>query len=82
MASWRPGSMYPLSSATAPMASVQFQEGPWVVTVPSSCLLRLSETAGLVHCSLEEVLWGGGPPLSQGAVSYTHLRAHETSAHL
>eukprot|EP00969_Alexandrium_andersonii_P313751 13861775-Alexandrium_andersonii.AAC.1 len=47
MASWRPGSMYPLSSATAPMASAQFHEGPWVATVPSSCFLRHPETAGL-----------------------------------
>eukprot|EP00969_Alexandrium_andersonii_P311917 13782663-Alexandrium_andersonii.AAC.1 len=61
MASWRPGSMYPLSPATASIASAQFHEGPWVVTAPSSCLLRHSETAGLPTAACRSSCGAGGP---------------------
>eukprot|EP00969_Alexandrium_andersonii_P080956 3570221-Alexandrium_andersonii.AAC.2 len=61
MASWRPGSMYPLSSATAPAASAQPHEGPWVVVVPWSCLFRHSETAGLLIAAWRSSCGAGGP---------------------
>src|SRR5664279_5933957 len=60
------------TNATAPSPSVTVQSGKEVKITPAPCGCR--ET----HPRLPSGLCRGGP----GAVSYTHLRAHETDSYL